>query len=233
MANSLSSALRDLAPDERVEQGRLAGVRVADDADGRRTAADRGRGPRSGAAGGRARPAPSSSRSASRMIRRSVSSWLSPGPREPMPPCVRDRWVQSFVRRGSWYSSWASSTWSRPSWVWACWAKMSRISRLRSITLTLSRLSSAFCWLGRQLVVGDEQRRSRSPLLACDELLGLALADVPVGIDVATVLPLGADHLGAGRRREVGQLGQRLLGRPAGVVAGVDGDAGTPARRAA
>ena len=82
------------------------------------------------------------------MIRRSVSSWVSPGPREPMPPWVRERWVHSRVRRGSWYSSWASSTWSRPSWLRACWAKMSRISPLRSITLTPSRLSSAFCWAG-------------------------------------------------------------------------------------
>ena len=90
------------------------------------------------------------------MIRRSVSSWVSPGPRVPMPPPVRDRWVHSRVRRGSWYSSWASSTWRRPSWVCACWAKMSRISRLRSMTLTLSSSSSALCWAGRQLVVGDE-----------------------------------------------------------------------------
>ena len=35
VANSLSSALRHLGADERVEQRRLAGVRVADDADGR------------------------------------------------------------------------------------------------------------------------------------------------------------------------------------------------------
>ena len=83
-----------------------------------------------------------------RMIRRSVSSWLSPGPREPMPPWVRDRWVHSLVSRGSWYSSCASSTWRRPSWVWAWSAKMSRISRLRSMTLTLSRPSSARCWAG-------------------------------------------------------------------------------------
>ena len=83
-----------------------------------------------------------------RMIRRSVSSWLSPGPREPMPPWVRERCVHSRVRRGSWYSSWASSTWSRPSWVWAWSAKMSRISRLRSMTLTLRSSSSARCWAG-------------------------------------------------------------------------------------
>ena len=30
---------------------------------------------------------------------------LSPGPRVPMPPPVRDKWVQRRVSRGSWYSS--------------------------------------------------------------------------------------------------------------------------------
>ncbi len=82
------------------------------------------------------------------MTRRSVSSCVSPGPRVPMPPPVRERCVHMRVRRGSWYSSWASSTWSRPSCVRACWAKMSRIRPLRSSTLTASRLSSAFCCLG-------------------------------------------------------------------------------------
>ena len=159
----------------------------------------------------------------SRMIRRSVSSWLSPGPRVPIPPPVRDRWVHSRVRRGSWYSSWASSTWSRPSWVWACWAKMSRISRLRSMTLTLSRLSRAFCWAG--LSSSSATRRSKPGLrLGRDEFLGLALADVPVRVDVTAVLPLGADDLRPGGRGEVGQLDERLLGGPAAVVARVDGD---------
>ena len=76
---------------------------------------------------------------------------------------------------------------------------------------------------GRELVVGDEEVEAGLALRLA-ELLGLALADVPVRIDVAAVLPLGADDLGAGGRREVGELGQRLLGGPAGVVAGVDRD---------
>ena len=65
-----------------------------------------------------------------------------------MPPWVRDRWVHSRVSRGSWYSSWASSTWRRPSWVCACSAKMSRMSRLRSMTLTPSSPSRVRCWAG-------------------------------------------------------------------------------------
>ena len=75
----------------------------------------------------------------------------------------------------------------------------------------------------RQLVVGDEHVEA-GLALGRDELLGLALADVPVRVDVAAVLPLGADDLGARGRRQVGQLGERVLGRPAVVAAGVDGD---------
>ena len=52
---------RDLAADERVEERGLAGVRVADDADGRHAAAGRGLAPPSRAPGGRRRRAPSSS----------------------------------------------------------------------------------------------------------------------------------------------------------------------------
>src|SRR5688500_2934716 len=57
-----------------------------------------------------------------------------------------------------------------------------------------------------------------------DELLGLALADVPVRVHVAAVLPLGANDFRAGRARQVAQLGQRFLGRPARILARVDGN---------
>ena len=52
---------------------------------------------------------------------------------------------------------------------------------------------------GRQLVVGDQQVEA-GLALGGGELLGLALADVPVRVDMAAVLPLGADHVGTGRR---------------------------------
>ena len=75
----------------------------------------------------------------------------------------------------------------------------------------------------RQFVVGDQDVEP-GLALGGDELLGLALADVPVRVDVATVLPLGADDVGARGRREVGEFGEQILGRPAVVAAGVDGD---------
>jgi hypothetical protein len=46
-------------------------------------------------------------------------------------------------RRGSRYCNWASSTCALPSRLLACWAKMSRISAVRSMTLTLTTSSRA------------------------------------------------------------------------------------------
>jgi len=73
--------------------------------------------------------------------RRSVSSWVSPGPRRPIPPRWRSRWVQPRTSRVARCSSCASSTWSLPSWERARWAKMSRMRLLRSTTRAASARS--------------------------------------------------------------------------------------------
>src|SRR5207244_8568825 len=76
---------------------------------------------------------------------------------------------------------------------------------------------------GRQLVVGDEYVvAGLAP--GVRKLLGLALPDIPVGIDMAAVLPFRTDYLGTRSVRKAGELGERILGRPATVIAGVDGD---------
>ena len=94
--------------------------------------------------------------------RRSSSILVSPGPREPMPwppaawpPACRDIDSPQPRRRGRRYCSWASSTCALPSLDLACWAKMSRISAVRSMTLTLTTSSSARRWLGVELGVAD------------------------------------------------------------------------------
>ena len=46
------------------------------------------------------------------------------------------------------YSIWASETCALPSRLLACWAKMSRISAVRSMTLTLTTSSSWLSWPG-------------------------------------------------------------------------------------
>ena len=91
------------------------------------------------------------------------------------------------------------------------------------MTLTLTSSSRVFCWVGDSSSSATEQVEA-GLALGGDQLLGLALADVPVRVDVAAVLPLGADDLGPGGRREVRELGERILGGPAVLVAGVDGD---------
>ena len=91
------------------------------------------------------------------------------------------------------------------------------------MTLTLSSSSRALCWPGDS---SSSATRTSKPVsrLGREQLLGLALADVPVGVDVAAVLPLGAHDLGAGRRRRGRRARPGCPRRPAGVVAGVDGD---------
>ena len=90
-----------------------------------------------------------------RIRRRSVSILVSPGPRVPIPPppatrppACRDSDSPQPRSRGSMYCSCASSTCVLPSRLLACWAKMSRISAVRSITLTLTTPSSRRSWLG-------------------------------------------------------------------------------------
>ncbi|SLH25255.1 Uncharacterised protein [Mycobacteroides abscessus subsp. abscessus] len=91
----------------------------------------------------------------SRMRRRSVSIFVSPGPRRPTPPLLparppacRDIDSPQPRSRGSMYSICASETCALPSLEVACWAKMSRISAVRSMTLTLTTFSSAVSCAG-------------------------------------------------------------------------------------
>ena len=74
-----------------------------------------------------------------RTIRRSTSSWLSPCPnRLPIPPrvCSLARWVHMPRNRGSRYCSCANWTCRRPSRVFACRPKISRMSAVRSMIFT-------------------------------------------------------------------------------------------------
>ena len=132
--------------------------------------------------------------------RRSVSSCDSPGPRVPTPPptlavppppACRSRCFHMPRMRGRLYSSCASSTWSLPSAETACWAKMSRISCVRSTTRAESASSSARCWVGSSSSSTSSTSAS-SVAVRRLQLLELALADVAPRI--------GA-HRGAGRPR--------------------------------
>ena len=94
------------------------------------------------------------------MRRRSSSIFVSPGPREPMPAPAPPTWPPAWRdidspqprSRGSRYSSCASSTCALPSRLLACWLKMSRMTAVRSMTLTFTTSSSARRWLGASSV---------------------------------------------------------------------------------
>jgi len=134
---------------ERVEERALAGVGVSDQGDGG-----------DGTASRRWRCCLRTRRTALRsslswsmrrwIWRRSVSSLVSPGPRVPMPPPSWDMDLPRPVRRGSMYSSCASSTWSWPSRVRAWRAKMSRINWVRSRTRQGSAASRLRNWVGER-----------------------------------------------------------------------------------
>ena len=91
-----------------------------------------------------------------RASRRSVSSCDSPGPRVPTPPPSRSRCCHMPRMRGRLYSSCASSTWSLPSALTACWAKMSRISCVPVDDARLERVLERPLLRGAELVVDDE-----------------------------------------------------------------------------
>ena len=116
-----------------------------------------------------------------RIRRRSVSIFVSPGPRVPMPPppatrppACRDSDSPQPRSRGSMYCIWASSTCALPSRLLACWAKMSRISAVRSTTLTLSTFSSWLSWPG---VSSPSQITVSAPLAATMSRISLALPE--------------------------------------------------------
>ena len=77
---------KDVGIGERVEQRRLAAVRVTDERDGAFRAAGQRARRCVERVGSSALSSPSSERMRRMILRRSTSSWVSPGPRAPMPP---------------------------------------------------------------------------------------------------------------------------------------------------
>ena len=190
---------------ERVQERRLADVRVAGERDGRRLGAAALLAAHVALAAQLLEPARGAARSRRRAIRRSVSSCDSPGPRVPTPPPSRSRCCHMPRIRGRLYSSCASSTWSLPSALTACWAKMSRISSARSTTRAWSSFSSMRCCDGRELVV-DEQDLRAGVVVGLLQLLELPFADVRARVRLRPVLDEPCDRLDARRPGELLEL---------------------------
>ncbi len=217
----------DVGAAERVQQRRLAGVGVADQRHDRESLPQCAGG---GTAPGASAPLPARA-SGARCAGRSRGGRLPAGSRRgraaPRPRCRRGRPrrpsggpgastpVSAVGRR---YSSWASSTWSAPSRVCACCAKISRISAVRSSTLTLSlldRLLELALLAGRKLLVEDDHVRARVGPQR-DQLLDLARADQRRRVRPVEPLLERADDLQPGRVGQPRQLGQRILHGPGG-----------------
>ena len=127
-----------------------------------------------------------------------------------MPPLYRERWVHIRLSRGMAYSSWASSTWRWASWVCAWVAKMSRMTSVRSMTLTSSGRLEVSRLRGAQVVVEDDD----VGLVGLDQLLqllDLARADVGGDVDLLPLLEHAADHVQAGRLGQAANLVQGIV----------------------
>ena len=110
-----------------------------------------------------------------------------------MPPLYRDRWVHIRLSRGMAYSSCASSTWRWASCVRAWVAKMSRITSVRSTTLTPSCFSRLRVWAGPRSLSKTTTSASWASTERL-ELLDLARADVGRDVDLLPLLQHAADN---------------------------------------
>ena len=177
VAKSLSTAI-DVAAREPVEERRLAGVRVADQRDRERAAARLAlrvaRAARSCCS--------SSLRRAMRVrtMRRSSSSCVSPTPRVPMPPACRSRCVHARVRRGSMYSSCASSTCVRASRLRARAGEDVEDQRAAVDDLRADDLLEVAHLRRREVVVEHHQRRA-----VCCSAIALISSALPLPTNVA------------------------------------------------
>ena len=113
--------------------------------------------------------------------------------------------------RGRLYSSCASSTCSFPSALVACWAKMSRISCVRSTTRAVEGVLERLLLRRLELVV-DDQHLGVGILVGLLQLLELPLADVRTRIGVRALLHQLGDRLDARGAGELAQLAELLLG---------------------
>ena len=198
--------LRDLLADERVEQRRLAGVRVADDAHRRHEAPVAGAGGRPALLADLVDPllhlldpvADDPPVGLELGLARTAGADPAAGPAEVGPHPRQAR--QLVFELGKLHLETAlvglgvhrEDVQDQPAAV---------------DDLDLEQLLEGSLLGRRELVVGDQHVEAGLALRA-EQLLGPALAHVPVRIDVAPVLPLGADDLGTGGHRQAGQLGE-------------------------
>ena len=113
--------------------------------------------------------------------------------------------------RGRLYSSCASSTWSLPSALRACCAKMSRISCVRSTTRASSASSSARCWVGLELVVGEQHLGAACSRRRCFSSSSFPLPTYVRGSGRARCCTSSPTGLDAGRARELAELAELVV----------------------
>ena len=167
------------------------------------------------------------------MRRRSVSSFVSPGPRVPIPPPRRDSewpWPES---RGSMYFNCASSTCRRPSAVRARRANISRINCVRSMTLMPNSAFEIALLRGREFVI-DDQDVGLASLRQFFQFLYFAVSEQSGRIENGTDLKHLGNNLQRRRWRPVRQVRERIRTQPKTPIrGGVRSPRGSPSPGAA
>ena len=113
--------------------------------------------------------------------------------------------------RGRLYSSCASSTWSFPSALVACWAKMSRISCVRSTTRAVERVLERVCCAGSSSSSTSSTSASR-PRRPASAPRASPCRRTCAGPGAARCWHELGDRLDARGARELAQLAQLLVG---------------------
>ena len=194
---------------ERVQERRLPDVRVAGERDGR-TRLRRTRSFRRVDALALERRGVASSGATHACVRAGGRSRAGsrPGPRVPTPPPSRSRCCHMPRMRGRLYSSCASSTWSFPSELRACCAKMSRISCVRSTTRVFSASSSVRCCVG----LSSSSTSSTSAAASANDCFSSASFPFPTNVRGSgcarcwTSSPTRLDARGARQLRQLAEL---------------------------
>ncbi len=127
-----------------------------------------------------------------------------------MPPACWESEPPARRRRGSRYCRRANSTWALPSGVRAFWAKMSRITAVRSMAVRPRIFSRLRCCAGERFCSNTTVSESTARQISL-QLIHLARAEERGGIGRVASLDDPRDDVGAGGVDEQGQFVELVL----------------------
>ena len=146
------------------------------------------------------------------MRRRSVSSFVSPGPRVPIPPPSRESEAPCPVRRGSRYAFGCASSTLKATFRGASAAGEDVQDQLCPVDNAGADGFFDVALLGRRQIVIDDDDIGFERLYELPDLLDFALAEQRSGLDVGTDLKDFRGDDGVGAESKFLQFGKRFPG---------------------